>query len=49
MVNIELKNPKKSTYYSTRIADEGTNPKKAWKTINNLLRRKSIQGSTKQL
>ena len=35
-VNIELKNAKKE-YYSTRIADEENNPKKAWKTINNLL------------
>ena len=41
-VNIELKNAKKE-YYSTRIADEGTNPKKAWKTINDLLGRKNKQ------
>ena len=41
-MNIELKNAKKE-YYSTRIADEGTNPKKAWKTINNLLGRKNKQ------
>ena len=41
-VNIELKNAKKE-YYSTRIADEGANPKKAWKTINDLLARKNKQ------
>ena len=41
-VNIELKNAKKE-YYSTRIADEGNNPKNAWKTINNLLGRKDKQ------
>ena len=39
-MNIELKNAKKE-YYSTRIADEGTNPKKAWKTVNDLLGRKT--------
>ena len=41
-MNIELKNAKKE-YYSTRIADEGNNSKKAWKTINNLLGRKNKQ------
>ena len=39
-VNIELKNAKKE-YYSTRIADKGSNLKKAWKTINDLLEEKT--------
>ena len=47
-VNIELKNAKKE-YYSTRNADEGTNPKKAWKTINNLLGRKNKQTVVNEL
>ena len=47
-VNIELKNAKKE-YYSTRIADEGNNPKKAWKTINNLLGRKNKQTVVNEL
>ena len=47
-MNIELKNAKKE-YYSTRIADEGTNPKKAWKTINNVLGRKNKQTVVNEL
>ena len=47
-VNIELKIAKKE-YYSTRIADEGTNPKKAWKTINDLLGRKNKQTVVNEL
>ena len=47
-VNIELKNAKKE-YYSTRIADEGTNPKKAWKTVNDLLGRKNKQTVVNEL
>ena len=47
-MNIELKNTKKE-YYSTRISDEGTNPKKAWKTINNLLGRKNKQTVVNEL
>ena len=47
-MNIELKNAKKE-YYSTKIADEGTNPKKAWKTINNLLGRKNKQTVVNEL
>ena len=47
-MNIELKNAKKE-YYSTRIADEGNNPKKAWKTINNLLGRKNKQTVVNEL
>ena len=47
-VNIELKNAKKE-YYSTRIADEGNNPKKAWKIINNLLGRKNKQTVVNEL
>ena len=35
-VNIELRNAK-ATYYSTKIAGQKCNPKKAWKSINNLL------------
>ena len=37
-VNIELRNAKKD-YYSTKIADDKSNPKQAWKTINSLLGR----------
>ena len=47
-VNIELKNAKKE-YYSTRIADEETNPKKAWKTINDLLGRQNKQTVVNEL
>ena len=47
-VNIELKNAKKE-YYSTRIADDGNNPKKAWKTINNLFGRKNKQTVVNEL
>ncbi len=35
-VNIELRNAKQN-YYSTKIAGQKCNPKKAWKSINNLL------------
>ena len=35
-VNIELRNAKKD-YYSMKIADDKSNPKQAWKTINSLL------------
>ena len=34
-VNIELRNAKQN-YYSTKIAGQKCNPKKAWKSINNL-------------
>ena len=37
-VNIELRNAKKD-YYSSKIADQKFNPKKAWKSINSLLSR----------
>ena len=47
-MNIELRNAKKE-YYSTRIADEGTNPKKAWKTVNDLLGRKNKQTVVNEL
>ena len=39
-VNIELRNAKKD-YYSTKIAGQKFNPKKAWKSINNLLGRQN--------
>ena len=39
-VNIELRNAKKD-YYSSKIADQKFNPKKAWKSINNLLGRQN--------
>ena len=39
-VNIELRNAKKD-YYSTKIADDKSNPKQAWKTINSLLGRQN--------
>ena len=35
-MNIELRNAKKD-YYSSKIADQKFNPKKAWKSINSLL------------
>ena len=39
-VNIELRNAKKD-YYSSKIAGQKFNPKKAWKSINNLLGRQN--------
>ena len=39
-VNIELRNAKKE-YYSSKIAGQKFNPKKAWKSINNLLGRQN--------
>ena len=39
-VNIELKNAKKD-YYSSKISGQKLNPKKAWKSINNLLGRQN--------
>ena len=39
-VNIELRNVKKD-YYSSKIADQKFNPKKAWKSINSLLGRQN--------
>ena len=39
-VNIELRNAKKD-YYSSKIADQKFNPKKAWKSINSLLGRQN--------
>ena len=39
-VNIELRNAKKD-YYSSKIADQKFNPKKAWKSINSVLGRQN--------
>ena len=39
-VNIELRNAKKD-YYSSKIADQKFNPKKAWKSTNSLLGRQN--------
>ena len=39
-VNIELRSAKKD-YYSSKIAGQKINPKKAWKSINNLLCRQN--------
>ena len=39
-MNIELRNAKKD-YYSSKIAGQKFNPKKAWKSINNLLGRQN--------
>ena len=39
-VNIKLRNAKKD-YYSSKIAGQKCNPKKAWKSINNLLGRQN--------
>jgi hypothetical protein len=41
-VNIELRNAKKD-YYSSKIAGQRFNPKKAWKSINNELIRQTKQ------
>ena len=40
-VNIELRNAKKNYYSSSKISDQKYNPKKAWKSINNLLGNKT--------
>ena len=47
-VNIELRNSKKD-YYSTKIAGDRSNPKEAWKTINNLLGRQSKSTTVNEL
>ena len=39
-VNIKLRNAKKD-YYSSKIAGQKSNPKKAWKSINNLFSRQN--------
>ena len=41
-VNIELRKAKRN-YYSTKIANQKCNPKKAWKSINNLLGKQTKQ------
>ena len=47
-VNIKLRNSKKD-YYSTKIAGDRSNPKEAWKTINNLLGRQSKSTTVNEL
>lgn len=39
-VNIKLRNAKQN-YYSTKIASQKCNQKKAWKTINNFMAKKT--------
>ena len=47
-VNIELRNAKKN-YYSSKIADQKQNPKKAWKSINNLLGKQNKHSKVNKL
>ena len=47
-VNIELRNAKKD-YYSSKIADQKHNPKKAWKSINNLLGKQNKHSKVNEL
>ena len=47
-MNIELRNAKQN-YYSTRIAGQKCNPKKAWKSINNLLGKQTKQTVVNEL
>ena len=47
-VNIELRNAKQN-YYSTKIAGQKHNPKKAWKSINNLLGKQTKQTVVNEL
>ena len=47
-VNIKLRNAKQN-YYSTKIAGQKCNPKEAWKTINNLLGKKTKQTIVNEL
>ena len=47
-VNIALRNAKKN-YYSTKIAGQKFNPKKAWKSINNLLGKQATHPEVNEL
>ena len=47
-INIELRNAKQN-YYSTKIAGQKCNPKKAWKSINNLLGKQTKQTVVNEL
>ena len=47
-VNIELRNAKKN-YYSSKLADQKCNPKKAWKSINNLLGKQNKHSKVNEL
>ncbi len=47
-VNIELRNAKK-VYYTSKIAGQRSNPKMAWKTINNLLHKQNKQTVVNEL
>ena len=47
-VNIELRNAKKN-YYSSKLADQKSNPKKAWKSINNLLGKQNKHSKVNEL
>ena len=46
--NIEIRNVKRE-YYPGRIADQKSDPKKAWKTINSLLGRKTKSTTINEL
>ena len=47
-VNIELRNAKKN-YYSSKLADQKCNPKKAWKSINNLFGKQNKHSKVNEL
>ena len=47
-INIELRNAKQNYYY-TKIAGQKCNPKKAWKSINNLLGKETKQTVVNEL
>ena len=47
-VNIKLRNAKKD-YYSSKIAGQKFNPKKAWKSINSLLGRQNKPTAVNEL
>ena len=47
-VNIELRKSKRN-YYSTKIAEQKCNPKKAWSTINSLLGKQNKQSKINEL
>ena len=47
-VNIELRNAKR-IYYCTRITGQNSNPKEAWKSINQILGRQTKQMTVNEL
>ena len=47
-VNVDLRNAKKN-YYSSKIADQKHNPKKAWKSINELIGKQNKQSKVNEI